>query len=135
LALILQIFDTVSGRSEEFLFNLRRIEFQAGLIADNPTYDLNSEATRNFVEDKSRDLMTSIVRYFNSALLYFSNSFLGKPSIFLLIQGNVAHSVIDNPDDYTETLKELDNAIREYDQAVLHLAARVVAGIIFQSSY
>ena len=65
-------------RSGEFLLSLRRIEFQAAIIADNPTYDLNSASTRDLVAEKSRDLMTAVVKFFNAALIYFSKSFAGK---------------------------------------------------------
>jgi len=57
---------------------LGRLEFQAALIADNPNYDLNSVSTRDLVQEKSRDLMTAAVRFFNNALVCFSKSFAGR---------------------------------------------------------
>jgi hypothetical protein len=47
---------------------LRRIEFEAALLADNPHYDLESMSSRNLVQEKSTDLMTAIVTFFNSSL-------------------------------------------------------------------
>jgi hypothetical protein len=76
LGIILQIIDGEAARGKDFLATLRRLEFQAALIADNPNYDLNSASTRDLVEEKSRDLMTAIVKFFNDALIYFSKSFM-----------------------------------------------------------
>jgi hypothetical protein len=130
-----QIVDTESSRADDFLFNLRRIEFQAAIIADNPTYDLNAESTRNLVEEKSRDLMTAIVRFFDSALIYFSRHFVGmlRKICRLTESGTLAKSLAEGTKCYEDTQKHLDVAIREYDQAVLHLAARAVAGTLRNS--
>jgi len=56
LGVILQLLNAQSNRGDDFLSNLRRIEFQAAIIAENPTYDLNVESTRSLVEEKARDL-------------------------------------------------------------------------------
>jgi hypothetical protein len=72
-----QIVTDEAKRAEDFLYSLRRIKFQAAVIADNPTYDLNSESTRNLVEEKSRDLMTAVIKFFNGALI-FSKNFAGE---------------------------------------------------------
>ena len=41
---------------------------------------------------------------------------------------SLAQSIADGNKGYSETQKNLETAIRDYDQAVLHLAARAVAG-------
>lgn len=67
-----------SDRREDFLYHLKRIEFQTALIADNPSYDLDLEATQNLLKEKSTDLMTAVITFLNSALVYLSDGFLGK---------------------------------------------------------
>jgi len=64
---------------------LRRIEFAAALLADNPHYDLKNISNRNLVSEKSTDLMTAIVKFFNEALLYFGKSSFGKIKRFVLL--------------------------------------------------
>jgi hypothetical protein len=59
---------------------LRRIEFEAALLADNPHYDLESMSSRNLVQEKSTDLMTAIVTFFNSSLIHFRKNFFGMDS-------------------------------------------------------
>jgi hypothetical protein len=58
---------------------LRYIEFQAALVADNPNYDLDLDVTQNLLTEKSTDLLSAIIKFFNSALLYLSGSFFGMP--------------------------------------------------------
>jgi hypothetical protein len=58
---------------------LRRIEFQAALVADNPSYDLDLEMTQNLLKEKSMDLLSAVIKFFNSALVYLSKGFLGNP--------------------------------------------------------
>jgi hypothetical protein len=118
----LQIIDDEANRGEDFLYTLRRIEFLAALITENSTYDLNSEMTRNLVEEKSRDLTTAIVRFFNGALIYFSGTF----------PGNLVKSIALGTQCYDDAQKFLDVAIREYDQAVLNLAGRVIATMKYE---
>lgn len=71
-----QILDGEAGRGDDFLFYLRRIEFEASLLADNPNYDLVLDTTH--LEEKSTDLISAIIRFFNSALVYFSKDFFGS---------------------------------------------------------
>ena len=64
------------------MFYLRRIEFEAALLADNPHYDLSdSGSPRNLVQEKSTDLMTAIIFFFNSSLIYFRKNFFGNNSL------------------------------------------------------
>jgi hypothetical protein len=68
------------------MFYLRRIEFEAALLADNPHYDLDSGTSQmsgNLVQEKATDLMISIIVFFNASLVYFRKSFfsIGRLSI------------------------------------------------------
>ena len=73
-----------ADRADDFFDTLRRIEFQAALLADNPNYDLDSEKSLNIIEEKSTDLMSAIIIYFNSSLIYFRKNFF---RMFLCIFG------------------------------------------------
>jgi hypothetical protein len=48
------------------------------MLADNDNYDLGLESTQRIMEEKSADLLTVIIKFFNSALIYFSKDFFGK---------------------------------------------------------
>jgi hypothetical protein len=77
------ILEQESSRCDDFLYNLRRIEFQAALLADNPSYDLDLETTQNLLKEKSTNLMSAMFKFFNSALVYLSRGFLGELSCFI----------------------------------------------------
>jgi hypothetical protein len=62
----------------DFTQELRRIEFQAALLADNPEYSVDLESAGALLREKSTDLLTAVVKFFNSALLYFSKGFFGN---------------------------------------------------------
>lgn len=79
LGIILQILDDEAGRAEDFHVQLRYIEFQEALVADNPNYDSNPDVTQNLFKEKSTDLLSGIIKFFNSALLYLSGGFFGMP--------------------------------------------------------
>jgi len=79
------MLDDESGRREDFLYHLRRVEFQAALLADNPSYDLDLETTQNLLKDKSTDLMTAVINFLNSALVYLGDGFLGKNLLILFL--------------------------------------------------
>jgi hypothetical protein len=70
-----KLLEEESSRGEDFLHYLRRIEFEAAIIADNPNFDLGLETTQKFLEDKSTDLMSAIINFFNAALDYFCHDF------------------------------------------------------------
>jgi hypothetical protein len=80
----LQILEDEASRAEDFRSQLRCIEFQAALIADNPNYDLGLESTQKLLEKASIHLLTAILKFFNSALLYLSSGFWGAPCRFLV---------------------------------------------------
>jgi hypothetical protein len=68
-----------SGRGDDFLFCLGRIEFVVAILADNPKYvDCDMTVTQDLLREKSTDLMAAIIRYFNSALIYFRQDFFGN---------------------------------------------------------
>jgi hypothetical protein len=96
---------------------LRRIEYQAARVAQNPNFDLNLESTRNLMQEKSLDLMTGIVRFLNFALIYFNHNFFA----------NLLKSIGRGTEIYEAGKRQLENAIKEYDQAVYDLTASVVA--------
>ena len=73
-----KVLETETGRRDEFLFYLKRIEFQAAILADNPKYlTLDLESTQDLMNEKSTDLMTAIIKFFNAALNYFARGFFG----------------------------------------------------------
>ena len=72
-----KIISDEAGRGGDFYIYLKRIEYQAARIAENPNFDLDSESTRDLMKEKSIDLMIAMVRFFNSALLYFKHDFFG----------------------------------------------------------
>ena len=74
----IQLLEDESGRADEFYNYLRRIEFQAIRIVENPIHNLRLNTTQVLMQEKSIHLLIAIVTYFNSALLYFSHDFFGK---------------------------------------------------------
>src|SRR5437762_2305517 len=73
-----KLLDDESGRADEFHTYLRRIEFQAARIVENPSLCFRLDTTQGLMQEKSIDLLTAIVTYFNSVLLYFSHDFFGE---------------------------------------------------------
>jgi hypothetical protein len=57
---------------------LGRIEFVTAILADNPKYDGDLVVTKGLLHEKSTDLMAAVIRYFNSALIYFRQDFFGN---------------------------------------------------------
>jgi len=50
-------------------------------------------------------------------------------SIFLLLcEGNLSNTIINDDDIYQTGKKQLRNAIRQYDQVMMHITARAIAG-------
>lgn len=77
LGIILQILEEVSGHKGEFYRQLHRIEYQFARLAQNSSLYL-SVGNRDLMTEKSLDLMAAMIKYFNSALLYYNQSFFGK---------------------------------------------------------
>jgi hypothetical protein len=75
--LTFQILNEEHARPGDFFTQLERIQFHADRIAANPNFDVIPDSSRNLVQRKGIDLMTSIINFLNSALLYFSKGFGG----------------------------------------------------------
>jgi hypothetical protein len=60
---------------------LKRIEYQTARLAENPNFDLDMEITHSLMQKKSIELMTAVIEFFNSALLYFSRDSFGQSLI------------------------------------------------------
>ena len=73
-----KLLDDESDRADEFHTDLRRIEFQAARIVENPSLGLRLDTTQGLLQEKSIGLLTAIVTYFNSALLCLSHDFIGR---------------------------------------------------------
>jgi hypothetical protein len=81
------------------------------------------------MEEKSADLLTVIIKFFNSALIYFSKDFFGKGvKVKTDNSGNLWKVTVKGPEIYDSAKESLDMAIREYEQAVMHLTACIVSG-------
>ena len=70
--------DVESGRADEFHTYLRQIEFQAVRIVENPSLNIRLDTTQGLMQEKSIDLLTAIVTYFDAALIYFSRDVFGE---------------------------------------------------------
>jgi hypothetical protein len=77
LGIILQILDGEAQRGEEFMKYLCLIEFEAALLSENPNYDLDTSSARNLVQETSIELMTAVINFFNSSLIYLRTDFFG----------------------------------------------------------
>jgi hypothetical protein len=73
----IQILDEENSRSDDFFVQLRSIEYQTTRLAANPNFEKMKDSMQNIMEEKGTDLMTAVVRFFNSALLHFSENFPG----------------------------------------------------------
>lgn len=72
--------------------------------------------------------MVVIVKFFNDALIFFSQSFAGRRvNQHANCLGNLVKAITTGTEGFAEAQKNLDVAVREYDQAVLHLAVRMIA--------
>lgn len=72
--------------------------------------------------------MTSIVKYLNSALIYFNQTFFRMPLYLWLTWGKLFETMVDGSAVYVAGKAALQSAISEYDQAVLDLVAAVISG-------
>jgi hypothetical protein len=54
---------------------LRRIEYQAGRLAMNPYLGRTPKLARSLIIGKSVDLLGAIIKFLNSALLYFTQNY------------------------------------------------------------
>jgi hypothetical protein len=125
------LLDDESSRADEFHNYLRRIEFQAIRIVENPILNLRSNNSHQLLQERSIHLLTAIVSYFNSALIYFSHDFFGEINLLLLVNkriGNLLRTVIGGGSKiYDDGKQALETAIQEYDQVILDVSAALVA--------
>lgn len=128
--------DQESTRAVDFDLQLRRIEYQSARLAGNRNYDLSQGTTRDLLRDKSLDLMSGIVKFFNCALLYYNQTFFGIIRCFckLIMLVNLLKSVGGGAKAYEDGKRALDLSISEYDQAVMDLTATLVTSISIQIS-
>ena len=79
---------------------------------------------------KSIELMTAMVKFFDSALLYFRNDFFGSVIVSRADNGvvNLLKSLGKGSNVYEEGKGRLEVAIREYDQAVMDCTAFGIDG-------
>jgi hypothetical protein len=75
MAINLLTFVEEASCASDFDIQLRRMEYQSARIAENPNFDLNLESARNLLSEKATDLMTAMVEFFDSALLYYNRNF------------------------------------------------------------
>jgi hypothetical protein len=77
ISVIGQVLDAASNRGKEFCVQLKRIEFQAARVANNPNLEAVSPSSRSIMQKRSIGLMIAIVRFLSSSLLFFSRSLSG----------------------------------------------------------
>lgn len=70
-----------SQKGSEFYQYLARVEYQAARLGGNPHFNLTKDSFNNHMRDKSIDLMTAIVLFFDSALVYFQSNVFGMSLI------------------------------------------------------
>ena len=72
--------------------------------------------------------MTRIVEFFDSAILFFNDKFFGNSNFSLAnFLAKFLTEIGGGDHVYGSGKQKLDDVIREYDQAVFDLTARVVA--------
>lgn len=130
-----KLLDNESDRADEFHTYLRRIEFQAVRIVENPSLKLRLDTTQSLMQEKSIDLLTAIVTYFNSSLIYFSRDFFGEINSMSVVNnwiGNLLRTIIGGGSKvYEDGKRALEIAIHEYDQAILDLSAAALSSLSF----
>jgi len=57
---------------------LRRIEYQSARIVENPNFDFDSTSTWDLMKEKSLELLTAIIEFFDSALIYYKHDYFGN---------------------------------------------------------
>jgi len=84
---------------------------------------------RSLMCKKSFDLMTAIVKYFNSTLLFLCHGFFGMPQYLYILTHtvNTLKRLGSGSTMYDTSKANLAEEIKEYDQAVFDLALSVVA--------
>jgi hypothetical protein len=131
-----KLLDDESVRADEFHTYLRRIEFQAVRIVQNPSLNLQLNTAQGLMQEKSIDLLTAIVTYFNAALIYFTGDVFGEINQMSIVNwiGNILQTIIgERLKRYEEGKQVLEIAIQEYDQVLLDLSAATLSSLCFLS--
>lgn len=119
-----------ADRRSRFLKTLEEIEFQAGRLALNR--NINKLSLSTLMQERAVLLMVGIIKFLNSALLYFSRTFFGKISSRTLKShalANVITSVVRGQQIYDSAEASLRDAIRRYNEALGDFTASCVIGI------
>ena len=72
---MVKLINNEQDRQDLFLHDLKRIEYQSARIALNPNFNDIETHSRQLIAAKGMDLMIAVIKFFNSALIYFSRSF------------------------------------------------------------
>ncbi|KAF8539144.1 hypothetical protein BDD12DRAFT_883109 [Trichophaea hybrida] len=107
LALLLTLADQEAARGEDFLKQLERIQYQSLRVAE--VQKCAEVEIGELLREKSTNLMTSVIRFFNSSIIFFKHDYFY----------NLGKTVLLGPKIYSDARAELDLAIAEYDQALL----------------
>lgn len=78
LNIILEKVNAQSQKGFEFYQYLERIEYQSARLSANPHFNLTNASSNVLLCDKSVDLLTMIVSFFDSALIYFHSDIFGN---------------------------------------------------------
>ncbi|KAJ9132244.1 Tetratricopeptide-like helical [Pleurostoma richardsiae] len=106
LSLLLAIADQEHTKTTDFLKQLDRLGFQALRVAELKKAGVEMN---DILLEKATDLMTAILKFFRGALIYLKHDFFY----------NVYKGVLLGPKAYTDAKGDLNDAIKEYDQALL----------------
>ncbi|KAF8244389.1 hypothetical protein K440DRAFT_663489 [Wilcoxina mikolae CBS 423.85] len=107
LALLFTLADQESARGEDFLKQLERIQYQSLRVAE--VHKCAEVEVGELLREKSTNLMTSVIRFFDSSIIFFKHDYFY----------NLGKTVLLGPKIYSDARAELDLAIAEYDQALL----------------
>jgi hypothetical protein len=116
--------DAQSRKGSEFYHYLERIEYQSARLSANPHFNLENVSSNILLRDKSVDLMTTIVSFFDSALVYFHSDIFGKPFQYQVNLDQIWDTV-GREDNYHHGRTKVDEAIKEYDQAVFDYVSEI----------
>lgn len=107
---------------------LELAEYQAARIETN-NFDLISDRTLGMVREKALNLMTAIVEFFNSALVYFSHNFSCIiPFLTSLSVANMFKVLTQGESGYEKTKVKLVAAVKMYDQSLVDLTVSLLSG-------